>query len=236
MARDNKIKNIFLSASIPLPERDAKYYDTADIVAIRDAVIALTTVVLPHHRIVWGGHPSITPLIYYVMEKTIKNKLEREIDGFAKKSLKEQQEIIFSKTQGEISSHVQLYQSRFFEKFFPEDNNKFSNVELTDIIESDRDKSLLHMRERMLGESEFSAAVFIGGMQGIDGDKEKDIEGEYKMFVDRYPNALLLPIASTGGATKIIYDTVFPEELKNERFVKDYGYMSLFQKFLMDKI
>src|SRR5690606_35061305 len=101
MAREQKMKSIFLSASIPLPERDAKYYDTADIVAIRDAVIALTTVVLPHHRIVWGGHPSITPLIYYVMEKIIKNKVEREIDGFAKKSLKEQQEIIFRKTQEE---------------------------------------------------------------------------------------------------------------------------------------
>ena len=235
MVREQKMKSIFLSASIPLPERDAKYYDTADIVAIRDAVIALTTLVLPHHRIVWGGHPSITPLIYYVMEKTIKNKVERE-DGFSKKSLEDQERIIFHRTQEEISSHVRLYQSKFFEKFFPEDNNKFKNIEFTDIIEDDRDKSLLHMRERMLGESEFSAAVFIGGMEGIDGDKEKKIEGEYKMFIDRHPSAFLLPIASTGGATKIIYDTVFPEELKNERFVKDYGYMSLFQKFLMDRI
>ncbi len=50
----NEIKNIFLSASIPLPERDLKYIETADIIAIRDAVIALTTVVLPKHRIIWG--------------------------------------------------------------------------------------------------------------------------------------------------------------------------------------
>src|SRR5690606_29236291 len=200
--------NIFLSASIPLPERDSKYINTADIIAIRDAVIALTTVVLPHHRLIWGGHPSITPLVYYVMLKLNLN----------------------------IQDHVTIYQSKFFEKYFPEDNNKFNNVILTDIIGNDREKSLLHMRKRMLDEHEFTAAVFIGGMEGIDGDKEKDIEGEYKMFVDRHSNAFLLPIASTGGATKIIYDTVFPEELKNERFVKDYGYMSLFQKFLMDRI
>lgn len=208
MAREHQMKNIFLSASIPLPERNPKYIGTADIVAIRDSVIALSTVILPHHRLIWGGHPSITPLIYYVMDKLKLN----------------------------IQDHVTIYQSKLFEKFFPEDNNKFNNVKLTDIIEGDRDKSLLHMRKRMLEEHEFAAAVFIGGMEGIDGDKEKDIEGEYKMFVDRHPNALLLPIASTGGATKIIYDTVFPEELKNERFVKDYGYMSLFQKFLLDKI
>lgn len=208
MARNNEMKNIFLSASIPLPERDSKYIDTADIIAIRDAVIALTTVVLPHHRLVWGGHPSITPLVYYVMKKLNLN----------------------------IQEHVTIYQSKFFEKYFPEDNNKFNNVILTDVIDNDRDKSLLHMRERILDEFEFSAAVFIGGMEGIEGDKEKGIEGEYKMFIDRHPQALILPIASTGAATKIIYNNLLPEEQKNERFLKDYGYMSLFQKFLMEKI
>ena len=208
MARNNEMKNIFLSASIPLPERDSKYIDTADIIAIRDAVIALTTVVLPHHRLVWGGHPSITPLVYYVMKKLNLN----------------------------IQEHVTIYQSKFFEKYFPEDNNKFNNVILTDVIDNDSDKSLLHMRERMLDEFEFSAAVFIGGMEGIEGDKEKGIEGEYKMFIDRHPQALILPIASTGAATKIIYNNLLPEEQKNERFLKDYGYMSLFQKFLMEKI
>lgn len=208
MAGNNEIKNIFLSASVPLPDRDQKYIGTADIIAIRDAVIALTTVVLPKHRLVWGGHPSITPLVYYVMEKLNFN----------------------------IQDHVKLYQSRFFERFFPEDNNKFNNVTLTDIIEDDREKSLLHMRERMLSEFDFSAAVFIGGMEGINGDDEKGIDGEFKMFRERHPKALILPIASTGAATKIIYDTVVPEEMKNERFEKDYGYMSLFQKYLMDEI
>lgn len=200
MAESNKIKNIFLSASIPLPERDPQYIETADIIAIRDAVVALVTTVLPYHRIVWGGHPSITPLIYYVMQKL----------------------------DIRIQDHVTLYQSKLFEKYFPEDNNKFCNVVLTDIVENDRDKSLLLMRERMLSDFQFSAAVFIGGMDGI--------ETEYKMFKERYPEALLLPIASTGAATKVVYDNFFPEEMKNERFLKDYGYMSLFQKYLIDKI
>lgn len=200
MADGNKIKNIFLSASIPLPERDPQYIETADIIAIRDAVVAFATTVLPCHRIVWGGHPSITPLMYYVMQKL----------------------------DIRIQDHVTLYQSKLFEKYFPEDNNKFSNVVLTDIVENDRDKSLLFMRERMLSDFKFSAAVFIGGMDGI--------ETEYKMFKERHPEALLLPIASTGAATKVIYDNFFPEEMKNERFLKDYGYMSLFQKYLIDKI
>ena len=198
MAATEKMKNIFLSASIPLPERDEKYIGTADIIAIRDAVIALTTVVLPSHRLIWGGHPSITPLVYHVMEKLNLN----------------------------IQEHITLYQSMFFEKYFPKDNNKFDNIVLTDIVEGDRERSLLHMRNRMLGESEFVAGIFIGGMEGV--------EEEYDMFIKKHHNAIILPIASTGAAAKKIYDERFTD--KNERLVKDYAYMSLFQKYLIDKI
>lgn len=193
------IKNIFLSASTPLPDRDTKYIDTADIIAIRDAVIALTTVVLPHHRIVWGGHPSITPLIYYVMDKLDLN----------------------------IQEHVKIYQSLWFKDKFPEDNNKFENIVFT-AKQEDIPSSIRLMRERMFSENKFSAAVFIGGMEGI--------ETEYKLFREYNPNALLLPLASTGGATKIVYDSLLPENFKNQRLEKDYGYMSLFQTFLMNKI
>jgi hypothetical protein len=194
-----ELKNIFLSASIPLPERDPKYFETADIVAIRDAIIALTTVVLPKHRIIWGGHPSITPLIYYVMEKLGLN----------------------------IQEHVKLYQSLWFEHLFPDDNNKFENIVFTERLH-DIPSSIHLMRERMLSENEYSEAVFIGGMDGI--------EAEYNMFREMHPNALLLPIASTGGATRIVYDKLLPVDFKNERLLKDYGYMSLFQNLLMDKI
>ena len=198
MAGNNEIKNIFLSASIPLQERDPEYIETADIIAIRDAVIALTTVVLPSHRLIWGGHPSITPLVYHLMEKLNLN----------------------------IQEHITLYQSMFFEKYFPKDNNKFDNIVLTDIVEGDRERSLLHMRNRMLGESEFVAGIFIGGMEGV--------EEEYDMFIKKHHNAIILPIASTGAAAKKIYDERFTD--KNERLVKDYAYMSLFQKYLIDKI
>lgn len=194
-----ELKNIFLSASVPLPERDPKYFETADIVAIRDAIIALTTVVLPKHRLIWGGHPSITPLIYYVMEKLGLN----------------------------IQEHVKLYQSLWFEHLFPEDNNKFENIVFTDKFQ-DIPSSIRLMRERMLSENEYSAAVFIGGMDGI--------EVEYNMFREKHPDALLLPIASTGAATRIVYENLLPGDFKNERLLKDYGYMSLFQNLLMDKI
>ncbi|MDC2614062.1 MULTISPECIES: hypothetical protein [Bacteroides] len=219
------MKNIFLSASIPLPERHPKYYETADIIAIRDAVIALTSIVLPQHKIIWGGHPSITPLIYYVIERTIINNLKRE--DWSIKLSEEEKKMIDNELRNKIQNHVTLYQSLFFKDEYPEDNNKFQNVIYTENM-GDIHSSVQRMRERMLSENTFEAAVFIGGMDGI--------EIEYKMFKERHPKALILPVASTGAATKIVYETLFDKNKANERFVKDYGYMSLFQKYLIDKI
>ena len=198
MAKE-QLKNIFLSASIPLKERDPKYFDSADIIAIRDSVIALATIVLPNHRLIWGGHPSITPIIYYVMERL---------------GLK-------------VQDHVLLYQSKFFEKFFPEDNNKFENVILTENT-GEVESSKLLMRKRMFSENHFVSGIFIGGMEGI--------EDEFKLFREFHPKALILPISSTGAASQIVYNNYLPTDLKNQRLVNDYAYMSLFQDLLLDKI
>lgn len=196
---EGELKNIFLSASIPSEERNPKYYESADIIAIRDSVIALASVVLPNHRLIWGGHPSITPIIYYLMEKFDLN----------------------------IQDHVTLYQTRFFESIFPVDNNKFESIVFTENL-GERDKSVLHMRERMFQENKYAGAVFIGGMEGI--------EDEFKMFREFHSDAVLLPIASTGAAAKLVYENLLPDELKNEKLMSDYGYMTLFQNLLIDKI
>lgn len=219
------MKNIFLSASIPLPERHPKYYETADIIAIRDAVIALTSIALTNHRIVWGGHPSITPLIYYVIERMLISKLERE--DWELPLNEDEKDLIESQLKGKIQQHVLLYQSLFFKEDFPPENELFKNVVLTENV-GDIHSSIQHMRHRMFSENEFAAAVFIGGMDGI--------EVEYNMFQEYHPKAIILPIASTGAATKIVYENLFPKELRNDRFLNDYGYMSLFQKYLIDQI
>jgi len=198
MAKE-ELKNIFLSASIPFKERHPKYYNTADIIAIRDAVIALVTILLPEHRLIWGGHPSITPIIYYVMKKINLN----------------------------IQEHVTVYQSRYFEHLFPEDNNKFENVILTEST-GESESSKLLMRKRMFEENDFSAGVFIGGMEGV--------EDEFKLFKEIHPTAIILPIASTGAAACIVYKKHLSDEKKNIRLENDYGYMSLFQDLLIDKI
>lgn len=137
MAKEN-LKKVFLSASIPFPERDPRFYDTADIIAIRDAVRALATVVIPKAMLIWGGHPAITPLIRFVMGQLNTN----------------------------LKSHVTIYQSNFFQDKFPEDNFAFENIEL--IPERDNlDNSLIDMRNAMIKNNDFIAGIFIGGMEGV---------------------------------------------------------------------
>ena len=166
----NNLNNIFLSASIPLPERDPKFFNSTDVSAIRDSVNALSKLIIPKARLIWGGHPSITTLIRFTLEQL----------------------------NYDVQNHVTLYQSRLFEKYFPEDNASFANIKLIESVENDREKSLLEMRTRMLKDNEFIAGIFIGGMEGVID--------EMKMFKELHPNALILPIASTGAASLEIYN------------------------------
>lgn len=185
--------NIFLSASIPQPERDPKYIDTADVIAIRDAVLALATVVLPKYTLVWGGHPSITALIAQVLRHAGK----------------------------QANEHVTLYQSRYFEKKFPLENESVAHIIYTP-DKGDRDSSLLEMRLQMMKGNSFDAAFFIGGMEGV--------EDEYDLFIKYHPKAKVYPIASTGAAAKIKYDkspTKYDSRLKTE-----LTYSSLFKELL----
>jgi hypothetical protein len=196
MAKDN-LNKVFLSASIPYPDRDKKFYDTADIVSIRDAVRALATVVIPKAQLVWGGHPSITPLIRFVVDRM-------NVD---------------------LKRHITLYQTLFFEDKFPPDNFAFENIVLTE-RKNNRDESLELMRSKLINENEFKAGIFIGGMEGIND--------EYVLFKERHPNALILPIASTGAAANILYENQ-PQDF-DIRLKYDYAYMALFRDLLNDYI
>lgn len=184
---------IFLSASVPDPSRARKYAETADMVAITSAVSALLFVTLGRRRIIWGGHPAITPMIWIV-------------------------------SQGigvDYASWVKLYQSRYFEEVFPEENARFQNVSFTENMEGDRDKSLLLMRQAMFTENTFEAAVFIGGMGGI--------AEEYELFRQYQPDATILPVVSTGGATLEVADRLgsLSQDLADDR-----DYVALFHRHL----
>lgn len=158
------MKEIFLSASVPEQGR-GNFYESADPFLIQFAVRELITVCLGRRRIVWGGHPSITPMVHAVCK------------DFGM----------------EFAPPVLLYQSRFFENRFPEDN-KYFETKLVDAVEGDLPNSLIELRKTMLSRP-IETAVFIGGMEGIFQEHEifKVLHG---------PNAHVLALGAPGGAAR----------------------------------
>ena len=76
---DLKGKYIFLSASIPSADRNEKYCINTNPLDITDAIVALTRGILSRRgKIVFGGHPTISPLILSVAKDFISNFKKEE--------------------------------------------------------------------------------------------------------------------------------------------------------------
>lgn len=159
------MRSIFLSASVPVVGSD-RYFETADPFLIQVAVREFMTLALGRRRVVWGGHPAITPMIWAVCQDL----------GIR------------------YSDAVLLYQSRFFQEVFPDENAHFANVVFVETVGSEREASLLAMRRAMLSRDDLDAAVFIGGMEGV-------LE-EYEMFTQFHPSSKVVAVASPGGAAR----------------------------------
>lgn len=183
---------VFLSASIPVSGR-GNFFETADPFLIQSAVREFVTLTLGRRLIVWGGHPAITPMVWAVCEDL----------GVS------------------FSDAVVLYQSRFFEDIFPEENRHFGNVEYIEAVPGDREASLLNMRKAMLGRADLGAAVFIGGMEGI--------LVEHKMFVEAHPEAKVIAVPGPGGAARQLGETLGN---KNEFDLQNIDFAQLFHEAL----
>lgn len=165
------MKAIFLSASVPVNGRGT-FFQTAEPFLIQLAVREFLTLALGRRRIIWGGHPAITPMVWAVCE-------DLGVD---------------------YSDAVVLYQSRYFEEQFPEENKHFVNVKYIDAVGEDKDASLLDMRRAMLSRPDLEAAVFIGGMEGIFA--------EHALFRQLRPAARVLAVPAPGGAARELANTL----------------------------
>jgi hypothetical protein len=187
---------IFLSASVPSPSRNPIYFETADVVAIRDAIRALILVIVEQRiQLVFGGHPAITPMI----------RLQINQAGLP------------------VGDTVVMFQSKFWEREFPEDNSAFEKVVLTKKIENDRNKSLAYMREQMLS-GQFRCGFFIGGMEGV--------EDEYEMFRKVHPTTPSFPIASTGAASARIFESDFQLQEQFPELESEISYITLMRNLI----
>ena len=148
---------IFLSASVPTPYRE--FYGTEDVFAIREAIIAFTTVCVDYGiRFYFGGHPAITPLVW---------------------------QVAMQKAEGRMPL-IDIYQSKIFGNKIPKEVKDFKNIHMTEPVENNIKKSVISMREQMFTENPTDCAVFIGGMQGVideyDMLKGKYPDAEYYAF------------------------------------------------------
>jgi hypothetical protein len=150
-------------------------------------------VTLGRRILVWGGHPAITPMIWAVAEG-----LGVDYGGW-----------------------VKLYQSRYFEDEFPQDNERFRNITYTERFDGDLERSLLAMQTRMFRETKFSAAVFVGGMRGIID--------EFDLLREIQPGTSMLPVVSSGGAVLEVARRLrdYPSDLNS-----DLDYVSMFHRLL----
>jgi hypothetical protein len=165
---------VFLSASIPDPERWTGEFDPREIT---DAVVAAARAVLTAGgTLVTAAHPTIAPLMLYVA-----GEFPQRFDGRAR---------------------VITYQSDLFQGLMPEATLRFQasgvgDFRLTPAVPGEEPTpaqwsgSLLRMREQMFDETEPVAALFIGGMNGI--------REEYDLLASRRPAPVPYPVGRPGG-------------------------------------
>lgn len=185
---DKRSPRVFLSASIPDPNRWKGKFDPFEIT---DAVVATARVVLAHGgTIITAAHPTVAPLLLYAASGQLNDNDQRII----------------------------IYQSRAFKPVLPAATNRFETDGICKIkwtrrinneppIPQSAPESLAFMREKMLKESKPDAAFFVGGMQGISD--------EYRLFHEFHPDAPIYAFGRPGGeAEKLIEYS--PQKIQTE--------------------
>ena len=140
-------RHVFLSASFPSGERGADF-EPFDPGAIADAVTAVVRAVLvAKGRLLFGGHPTITPLVLMVASEL------------------------------NAKGAVDVYQSDWFAAEITRETLALQEAGFGAIHwipgRATREESLQAMREVMLGpDRKLIAGVFVGGMEGVREEYE----------------------------------------------------------------
>lgn len=203
-------KFIFLSVSLPSADRHQKYYLNTNPLNITNAVVSFIESILKRNgKIIFGGHPTISPLVLTVAKK------------------------FFSILNGEKDPvRIYIYQSELFKDKISEFTYELLDLGIGKIIWTEsfndlKEKSLYCMRVQMLKEHNLSAGIFFGGMEGI--------EEEFDLFKEIHPRTPMYLIGSSGGATKILFEKFFKDE-KEWAFPWNYNIRELKNELYKSKI
>jgi hypothetical protein len=209
---------VFLSASEPDPERSREYWNTRKLLNLREAVRAFCAHVLPHFPLVFGGHPAITPLVRGIAERF---GHDAGLDRLKREGMLSWPEVMM------FQSGLYVGRPALPDEHITEPLDREGNV--MPPRNGWRNESLLLMRYEMLAlpttlpvdapvrrytreygaarearfeTRAFSAAVFIGGMEGV--------EREFRIFRSFHPGTPAFPIASTGSACEKLLGELEP--------------------------
>jgi hypothetical protein len=152
---------VFLSASFPTPPR-AEAYPPARPDEINDAVTAVARGILASGgRLVFGGHPTITPLVLLVAGEMAALGDMRGLTG-------EQPPVLVYQSR--------LYMHLITEETYALQDRGYGRIEWVDAAPGEtpdnNDESMRGLRERMFGETRPLAGFFVGGMEGIPRERE----------------------------------------------------------------
>lgn len=115
---------------------------------------------------------------------------------------------------------IRIYQSAYFIDKTPKEVSFFENIVWTD-KKDDIHSSVTFMRNQMFRENKTTVAVFIGGMKGVLN--ECDMIKEYNPYVK------ILPMATTGAASRELYKRL---NINNPDLEDNYSYVSVFRRYL----
>lgn len=186
-AIDLERRFVLLSASFPSGLR-AEGFPPARQAEIADAVVAIARAVFAGNgRLVFGGHPTITPLVLMVAsEAEYGRATETPEDGHL----------------------VVVYQSRLFAPLVTDETLSLERLGRGTIRWTDADegesptgdlrhlRSLDILRRAMVEETRPIAAFFVGGMEGV--------VDELELLRSLLPTVLAFPLGAAGGAAGML--------------------------------
>lgn len=214
---------ILLSASVPSLKRADIYKRIETAEAIEEAVVSLARAVFSEGgTLVFGGHPTISPLVALVVREYL---VPRVAESFSDKAESE-----------DLGPHVDIYQSEAYRKKIAEATHRLKQQpgvtihwvkavggEIADPEVHDRPQvpeSLQRMRMEMIKQNNLVGMVCIGGMEGV--------EEEAKLFYQHREKLPIYALESTGGATRKL-----AQYFKGERCLRlpEEGIQKLVEEF-----
>jgi hypothetical protein len=195
--------SIFLSASVPHPDRDERYHAIPEAqVEIEDAVVALARAVFAEGgRLVFGGHPSIAPLVALVAGEYLSAlRLEqREPSGSDVGTWPADPPLVIHQLEAyrtDLPDATSFMEAQGHAKIMWAPMDESERVAVRSSSRASFPVSLKRMRSTMIDDPSIGAMVAIGGMEGV--------EEEVGMFLETRSNLPVYVLAKTGGAAAVL--------------------------------